>query len=202
VEVRLVPMSSDQPVRPDLAALLALSPQHALPSDGSVRVQRLTGRPKKVDPRPTVSQLEYNDQLNEMRDSWVEHDDLFELLARRQRADASEVVQLVRVRIAQECAALSWDARQADAKGRDSEGIRQRRIDGLLKLASLEVTRIKLKVDSFDPRSPKVKMVVESLLQAVVQVAAETLPEAASKDFVEKLTAAMVGWEDAVADLT
>ena len=193
-------VSSDHPDRPDLAPLLELTPAHALPSDGSIRVVRLTGRPRKVDPRPTISQIEYNDRLNALRDQWVGTDDLVELLARPGPSDVAEVVQRVRVQIARECAAIAYEIRQAHAKGRDPEVLHQRRIDGLLKLASIEIVRVKMNVDSFDPNSAKVQLVVREFLRAVGEVAVETLPEASATAFIERLEMAAVDWEDAVAD--
>lgn len=179
---------------PDLAAsTIALVPTHAVPSDGSAKVIRRGGRPKKVDPRPTVSEIEYGEQLGELRDAWLEDEQLVRLLLRRGRATA-EVFQEVRLQLAEECAVLGFAAQQAEARGRDATRIRQRRIDGLLRLAQLEVARAKMGIETFDIHSPKVAMVVESFLGAVGAVLEETIGHERSETVMGSIRRETAGW--------
>jgi hypothetical protein len=157
-----------------LAEVLDLTPSHALVHDGFVKVQRPRGRPKKVERKPDLSAIAYAQNLNALRRAWVDGDALVSVL-RTEHPDVDEVVQEVRLQIARECASLKFDIEHAAERGRDPSPLSVRRLDGLSKLASLELARLKLGQGMDDPRSPKSRRAIQAFVALIEQALDEHL---------------------------
>jgi hypothetical protein len=174
--------------------VLDLRPTHAVPTDPAVRVRRLGGRPRKVECRPTIDELDYVQALNAARAVWVEGDELVRAFG--DGCDPENVVGLVRARIARETAALKFERLRAEERGRDVADLCCRRIDGLLKLAHVELSRVKAGIDLFDSRSTKVRLAVQLLCDQIGEVAREVLSVDMAERVVEAFDARVEGWEN------
>jgi hypothetical protein len=173
-----------------LAEVLDLTPSHALVHDGLVKVQRPRGRPKKVERKPDLSAIDYARDLNALRRAWVDGDALVSLL-RAEAPDVNDVVQEVRLQIARECASLKFDVEHAAERGRDASQLRVRRLDGLSKLASLELARLKLGQGMDDPRSPRSRRAIQAFVSVIEQALDEHLEAPAAVVLKERLARAV-----------
>lgn len=173
-----------------LAEILALAPSHVLVHDGFVKVQRPRGRPRKVERKPDLSAITYAQNLNALRRAWIDGDALVSLL-QAETPDVNDVVQEVRLQIARECASLKHDVEKAAERGRDASPLRVRRLDGLSKLASLELARLRLGQGLDDPRSPKSRRAIRAFVALIEQALDEHLAAPAAVILKEHLTRAV-----------
>lgn len=144
-------------------------------------------------PAPSADERAYIAAVNTECDLRVASDTLVQALARR--ADAGEIVQHVRERIAIEIAILEFEARRQREGGRDSAMTHGRIIDALGKLAALEITRAKLGIESFNPKNPKVQRVVELLVQTIEAVCVGILSDEATGQAMAAFREQLTGWE-------
>ena len=84
-------------------------------------------------------------------------------------------MQEVRLQIARECAALKYEIEHAAERGRDIAPLCVRRLEGLSKLASLELSRLKLGQGTDDPRSPRARRAVQAFVAVLEQALDEHL---------------------------
>jgi hypothetical protein len=182
----------------DPMKLTLLLPTHAVPSDGTTRVRRLPGRPKQATLAPDVDEQVYADSLNALRAEWESNDALVRALQERQ--PVAEVFQALKLAIAEETAALGFDKKQAAAQGRDVAQLAGRRIDALLKLAHVELLRVRLGVEVLDYQSPRVQRAVRLLLDEVGRVADETLGSESAERFMTLLRAKTADWQTEFRD--
>jgi hypothetical protein len=182
-----------------LADILSLVPSYAIPSDGSTKVRRLGGRPRKIERAPDADQEEYAEQLNALRDAFEADDPLVQALDRGE--PCAEIIEHVKLQVAREAASIAFEKQRAAARGSDLGQLAVRRIEALTKLAALELARMKLGLGPVvDVRSPRVQQAVAFLLDEVERVAREVLDDAAASKFVGQVRARTNGWESVVGD--
>jgi hypothetical protein len=159
-----------------------------------VVARRKPGRPRVVRPAPDHDEYEYTKAQREARRKLVESDTL--LRALETRADATEVVQQVVVRLAEETAALRYDREQAEADGFVvAEKISARRIDGLSKLATAVLEAKKQGIyGDMDLRGPHFQKVERFFLDTIAEALRETAPSETGKLVIDRLVAAMAAW--------
>lgn len=182
-----------------LAEILNLVPTYAVPSDGTTKVRRLGGRPKKIERAPDADQQQYADEINALREAFEAHDPLVQALDRGE--PCAEIIEVVKLQVAHEAASIAFDKTRAAARGGDVGQLAVRRIDALQKLALLELARMKLGLEpAVDVRSPRVQMAVAFLVAEVERVAHEVLdPESATR-FAADVRLRTNGWESRVGD--
>jgi hypothetical protein len=188
----------DEP-KDKLAQILSLVPTYAVPSDGSTKVRRLGGRPRKIERAPDHDQEEYADRLNAIRETFEHDDPLVQALDRGE--SCAEIIETVKLQVAREAASISFDKQKAAARGGDIGQLAVRRIDALAKLAALELARMKLGLEPvIDVRSPRVQQAVGFLLDEVERVAREVLDDTSASKFVSDVRSRTSGWESVVGD--
>ena len=162
--------SSDRPEVP--------VPLHTVSYDGEGRrlaAVRRGGRPRKVALAPTASEADYIEQVNKARDRHVGDDVLVNAV--RGRADADQVLGAIVAGLALETASLAWDIRQGRKGGKDVAQVCSRRIDGLAKIALVELGRVKLGLgNELTPDDPRKKVIVDCFLSSLDDVLASSLP--------------------------
>ena len=147
-------MSNSNPTHPPPPTAIPL-PLHAVGRDADgapLVVKRRPGRPRVVRPQPAADEADYVRQVNEARAAHVDADVLVGTL--RGRADADQVLGAVIEGLARESASLAWEITQGRQAGRDTSQLSSRRIDGLQKIALLELGRRKLGLG--DELGPKI----------------------------------------------
>jgi hypothetical protein len=182
-----------------LAQLLSLVPSYAIPSDGTTKVRRLGGRPKKIERAPDADQQTYADELNSLRDAFEQDDPLVQALDRGE--PCAEIIEHVKLQVAREAASIAFDKATAAARGGDIGQLAVRRIEALTKLAALELARMKLGLEPvIDVRSPRVQQTVGFLMNEVERVAHEVLDDESATRFIRDLRGRTLGWEAALGD--
>jgi len=162
---------------------------------GQECVKRKPGRPKKVE-RPTICENAYNAALCAAREEASASDPL--VVALNSRCPAVKVIHSAKVAMAEETAALGWERRQHEADGREIGQISSRRIDGLSKLAAIELELHKLGGPVLDPRGSRMQQLWGLFMDTVSEAARGTLPAAKAEDVIARLEQAAVGWEDRI----
>lgn len=161
---------------------------------GEPGVQRKRGRPNKVEKRPDLYDAWYHQQTSEERARHIDADQVVQAV--RGRSDATEVLQGIRQAVAEEAAALQFQRRELEKRGRDAAQVSSRRIDALVQLGRIELELRKLGAVHLDVRSEAVQKIlrlwVEDLRDIVVQV---MTPEQAEV-FFTRLETRMENWED------
>ena len=175
--------------------LRAARPLHCVSADGTVKIIRRTGRPKKVFNRPTLDEREYAQQLVRIAERFVLVDPLVQVTSKEVARDDPEVIDEALLQLAQEAASLKFEALKLLGEGRDFGQVSSRRIDALSRIASLALEREKAGVDQkFDPQNPKVQKVVAAFFDQLAECARETLGPAAER-FLARFDEKVAGWE-------
>ena len=183
-----------------LAEVLELRPDHAVPDDGlGHRVERRRGRPRRAVPRPGASEIDYASELNRLRKAWVNGDLLVKLLDPNERANAAEIISTLKGELAREAAALRYEIEERATAGRDIAQLGSRRIDALVKIASIELAAMKLGMRSVDLGGAQMQRIFAAFMDQVANVLVETVPEKVAASFANKLRAKLEGWEERVS---
>jgi hypothetical protein len=180
---------------PSSQAIAAIAP--AAPGKEVVS-RRKPGRPRVVRRAPDHDEFRYIQAQREARRKLIENDTLLHAL--ETRADATDVVREVVVRLAEETAALRYDREQAEADGFVvAEKISARRIDGLSKLAGVVTEARRLGVlGEVDPRSHQFRKVERFFVDTIAEALRETVPSETGKLVIDRLMAAMSKWRESV----
>lgn len=122
----------------------ALLPLHAVPLDGGGRalhVKRRAGRPRRVERKPDADELDYVRQINARRRAHVDRDALVSAI---QADDSRQILSAAELGLAREAASLMFEIERRQNKGGDVAQLHSRRVDALVKLASIVLSRRKL----------------------------------------------------------
>lgn len=156
------------------------------------------GRPRKVERMPQTSDLEYHAEMMIQKERHIQNDRVFQALGRR--AESVEVIRITKEEIAREAAAIEFTRLEAEKRGKDVSQTHTRRIDALMKVASMELEAMKLGANVLDLRGEKMQRVFAYFVQTIRDVAAETLTPEAIDLFFNRLETALQGWEDKAAE--
>lgn len=181
---------------------LTLLPVHAAPntvSGRAIATPRKPGRPRKVERRPDVGDLEYHAQLAEEREAFIESDPLVK--ATESRADTTEMLHTVKLEVAKEAAALHFQRIENEKYGRDCAQVSSRRIEALKKIADIELDVRKLGAEKIDLKSEKMQRVFSYFIQQIKEVAADSLEPEEVDLLFNRLGTALDGWEEKCEDL-
>ena len=185
--------------------VLQLLPVHAAPAIGgsgkcgtSLKVKRGPGRPRRVERMPTTSDLQYHALVSEEKARFIDSDKVVQ--ATTSGADTTSVLNLVKVEVAKEAAALHFQRVENEKYGRDTAQTSTRRIDALTKIANIELEIKKLGTDAIDLRHPKFQKVFALWIEMMREVAAEVLTPELIDLFFNRFSTKVEGWEDRVAE--
>lgn len=183
-----------------------LLPVHAAPRVGgkakggtTLKVARGPGRPRNVERMPTTSDLEYHAAMSEEKQRFIESDPVV-VAATKGKVEATRLLKLIQTEVAKEAAALHFQRVESEKFGKDTSQTSTRRIDALTKIANIELEIKKLGPSSIDPRSEEFQRIFMMWVDAIRDVAAETLSPEQVDLFFNRLTTKLDGWEDRVAE--
>jgi hypothetical protein len=176
--------------------LAKLVPLHDLPKRERDRlgVLRGGGRPRKIATVPVVTETDYHEAVETLREEWIDAD----AVVRSQRDPQSEPIGrigAIEQALGQEAAGLLWDRIQLQRRGTDASGISRRRIDAFAKLASVIVARAKVGLlEDLGPQDLRIRKVAGVFLDEVGIIAKETLPPKQAGDFMRRLGEVVARW--------
>ncbi len=173
-----------------VSAVAAVVPLHSATGP----IKRGRGRPRKINPKPTVDDLEYHAEMARMREEFIREDPVVKSTA--QRKEALEILHNIKLQIAEEAAALNFARVEAEKYGKDSAQTSSRRITALREVANIELEIRKLGVQMLDVRSERIQKLVGYLIEIVQKAAVEVLDAKTFDLFVNQLGSAMEGWEE------
>lgn len=162
-------------------------------------VKRGRGRPRKINPKPTVSDLEYHAAMTEERAKFVAQDPVVKSTSSNR--DAVDVMRQIKIEVAKEAAALLFQRVENEKFGKDSAQISSRRIAALKEIANIELEIKKLGVDMIDVRSEKFQKIVMMLIEKFRDVAQEVLTTEQFDLLFNKLQTSMENWEEQAEDI-
>jgi len=187
----------------ELAAMPNPSPIIPMPTASTeepVVVRRKPGRPKKLRPRPSADQAEYERAVAEARQRAMAEDHLLGLL-RSERPNPAAVLHAVSVETAREQAALLWDRMRVEERNGDAQRISSRRIEALSKLAALVLERRKLGISEDDDiRGEPFARVEQLWIDMLREVARDVLPTETGTLAMDRVVAAMKAWRASLAE--
>jgi hypothetical protein len=138
-------------------------------------VKRRPGRPRKVMPAPSAIETDYISEVNEAREHHISSDAIVDAIDEREGAD--QVLLRIIEALATETASLAFEIRQGRKAGKDTSQLSSRRIDGLSKIALIELGRKKLCMGDELARSDnRMSIIINFFLATVTGVLVETLP--------------------------
>lgn len=181
---------------PTMSNVRQLLPAHLAPK---TKTGRPVGRPRKVDPKPTMSDLEYHAQMSEEKLKFVEEDPVVRNLSGK--TDSAALLTTLRMEIAKEAAALHFQRIENEKLGKDTAQNSTRRIDALTRIAHIELEIKKLAPDTLDVRGEKFQKVFKMFIDLLKETAQETIREQDIDLFFNRFATRMDGWEDRAADL-
>lgn len=170
-----------------------LRPIHAVCEEPAVKVRRLAGRPVRAKVKPTFDQAEYVRHLSKLRAAWTDADVTVQALVRG--AERAELLRALSVAIAEELASLRWEKEHASAND-VIVALGVRRIDGLAKLASVQLALAKLEWGEVRPR--QVERAATFFLETVTGILNETLGPERGTEIVGRITRAFEGWQEKI----
>lgn len=171
-------------------------PIHAVPGGG---VKRRPGRPKKINPRPTIEDLEYHEATLRRKAAFIQDDSLVK--AASTGHTSVEVLQHIKAEIARESAALLFARNEEEKYGRDTSQISSRRISALREIASLETEIRNLGATVIDLRSEQFQKVISYFLECIRDVATDTLSTEQVNLFFNRLETKLEDWEERAQSL-
>lgn len=177
--------------KPD-EAIRNLVPFHKVKSTGS------RGRPRKIETAPAAEALLYHQQIAEEKARLINQDPI--VRAAHERADALQVLHLLKLEIAKEGAAIQATRLEMEKFGKDTGQLSTRRIDALNKIAHIELEIKKLGVEMVDLRSERFQRVFALWIEMIQLVAEEVLDPEQAELFFNRLGTAMEGWEDRASE--
>ena len=157
-------------------------------------IKRGRGRPRKINPPPTVDDLAYHAEMARIREEFISEDPVVKSTS--QRKEALEVLHNIKLQIAQEAAALNFARIEAEKYGKDAAQTSSRRITALREVANIELEIRKLGVQMLDVRSERVQKLVGYLIEVVQEAALKVLDPKEFDLFVSQLGASLEGWEE------
>lgn len=187
---------TDQDLRVD--AVLRLLPEQDAPntSEGHrlASVKRGRGRPRKVERKPTTSDLEYHAEMIRTRQDFIKSDPLVQKI--EGRGDVLEVLYLIKREVAAEAASLHFERIETEKRGKETGQVSTRRIEALKKIADIELKIKEIDSDSVNLSSERMQKLFALWVDTIREIAQETLPQEALNLFFNRFATAMEGWEE------
>lgn len=161
--------------------------------------KRARGRPKKVEKKPNVEDLQYHQETIAREVSFVDGDAI--VRATGDRKDSVELLNLVKTRIARATAALEFQRIEMQKYGRDTGQVTGRQISALKDIANIELKIRELGAQMIDLRSEPVQKVFAMFIEKLQEAAKEILPQEQFDLLFNRLETELDGWEDEAENL-
>lgn len=179
-------MSESERVR----KIAAVIPMH----DATGPLKRGRGRPRKVNIKPTASDLEYHSFMVEEKSYFIDLDELVQGVSSKK--EASTILHMVKLELAREAAALKFQRIELEKRGVDSAQTSSRHISALREVANIELEIKKLGAGVLDLKSERFQKVIQMFVETIKEVAQDTLTGEQFDMFFNKLGSALEGWEE------
>ncbi len=184
------------------ANVLKLLPVHAAPHTGRnpLKVKRIVpGRPRAVDRCPTTTDLEYHAEMSAEKARYIDADAL--LAAGKRHAEPLTILNLVKIEIMVEAAALSFQRIENEKYGRDTQQTSSRRVDALTKIANIELELKRLGGDLIDVNSEKMQRIFKFFIETVRGILEENLSVEQINLVFNRLQTEFEGWQEKLANV-
>jgi len=191
-------MTDDKATSSELAKILpvaAVVPVH----DATGPIKRGRGRPRVINPKPTVDDLAYHAEMQVRRAEFIDSDPIVSSI--QGNRESAERLQKLQLEIAREAASLHFSRIDIEKYGKDSTQVSSRRIAALKDVASIELEIKKLGQASIDVRGERFQKVFRFLTEIFTEAASEVLDSEQMDLLFNRLGTKMDGWEDRVQDL-
>jgi len=170
-------------------------PLHSLADkDGIIKVKRSRGRPRTVNRKPDISDLEYHAEMSEEKRKYIATDPV--VIAASGHGEAMVMLRVIRSEIAKEQAALAFQRGETEKYGKDTAQVSSRRIEALTKIANIELEMKKLGGDVVDFRGERFQKVFQLWVSTLQEIAEEILSPEQIDLFFNRFATKMDGWED------
>lgn len=169
----------------------AVIPLHEVPG----ATKRRPGRPRKIAPQPSPSDLVYHAEMAKQQTQYVEGDSI--VRATKERKDSMEVLHLTKERYARILAALEF-RRIEDEKtgGKNSAQILSREAAVLRDIATLEMRISDMGVQTIDLHGEQMQKVFKLFVEKIQDCAKDILPKEQFDLFFNRVSTALEGWEE------
>lgn len=144
--------------------------------------------------RGTTQEQETKKAAAALRASIISEDPLVKLMTGK--PDPTATLRAIRSEIAYEVANQKYERQQAEVNGASTFQQSSRRVDALLKLASIEADLAKHGAKTLDMYSPEMAKVLELFVTALRDAAAEVLTPEQVDLLFNRLETALTGWEE------
>jgi hypothetical protein len=179
-------------------AMLHILPEQDAPnaSDGHRlnSVKRGRGRPRKIERKPTTSDLEYHAEMVRARETFIASDPLVKKIT--DKGEPLEILYLIKKEVAAEAASLNFERLEVSKRGKDTGQVSTRRIEALKKIADIELKIKELDSESVNLSSERMQKLFTLWVETMQQIAQETLPQEVMNLFFNRFATAMEGWEE------
>jgi hypothetical protein len=179
-------------------AVLRLLPEQDAPntSEGHqlASVKRGVGRPRKIERKPTTSDLEYHAEMVRERQKFIASDPLVQKI--EAKGAPLEILYLIKKEVASEAASLNFERLEVAKRGKETGQVSTRRIEALKKIADIELKIKELDSASVNLSSERMQKLFTLWVETMREVAQETLPQEVMNLFFNRFASVMEGWED------
>jgi isopropylmalate/homocitrate/citramalate synthase len=191
---------SDEDGRPKsevtrIQAVAAVVPLHAATGP----VKRGPGRPRRINPKPTVDDLAYHAEMQQRKAEFIDSDVIVGSIGGRK--ESAERLQALQLEIAKEAASLLFSRIDIEKYGKDSTQVSSRRIAALREVASIELEIKKLGVAGIDLSSERFQRVFAFFIETLKEAASEVLTTEQLDLLFNRLETKLDGWETKAQDL-
>lgn len=185
-------MSSDE-FDPRGLSLLPLHDVATTAAGEPAKVHRRKGRPRKIELRPSLADLDHHAAVAVEREQFIAADELVVALGRGE--NTRTVLRILAKEIVREAAALEFQRREVEKRGRDGAQISSRRVDALRKVADIEIKLRELEGEAWNLASEPFQRLFALWVERLSAIAHETLPPGTLDIFLNRLATSLANWE-------
>jgi hypothetical protein len=155
--------------------------------------RRGPGRPRKVEVRPTIDDLDYHAVIIAERHRFIAADPLVQAIERR--ANTRTVLAIVMQQMAEEAGSLGFESIEIQKRGRDAAQTSSRRVDALRKVAEIQVQLRELDGETLNTASEQFQRIFALWVERLSDVLQVVLEPHEVDLVMSRLAAAMANWE-------
>ncbi len=179
-----------------IASVVSIVPVHGAPrtDKNDLKVKRKPGRPRKIERAATTSDLEYHVEMVAKRQEFIGTDELVKAVEAKD--GPLNILYLIKKEVAKEAASLHFERIETEKHGRDTGQVSTRRIEALKKIADIELKIKELDNESINLSSERMQKVFQQWVEALREIAQETMPPEMLDLFFNRFATVMEGWEE------
>lgn len=191
-------VSGNTPVEPEhsqkIEAIATMVPVHAVTT-----IKRRPGRPRKVNPQATATDLAYHAEISRRRSAFIDANPVVKAISGRK--DSMEILQKLKEEASKEAAALHFTRIEEEKYGRDTSQISSRHLAAIREVAMLELEMKKMGSTLIDLSSERFQKIFKFFIDTVTEAAEEVLSRENSDLFMNKLETKLENWIEVAQNL-